>query len=70
MDSVYEIPLRDRANGTFSYAAKAHPELVGSGNARRLIFSYNTNAGPGLSALVNKTWAYHPSFVQVDLGGV
>jgi hypothetical protein len=69
--SVYEIPLRDRSNGTFSYAAKSHPEMVatssGAQDSRQLIFSFNTNAGPGLSALVNRTWAYHPSFVQVNI---
>ena len=94
---VYEIPLRDRSNGTFSYAAKSHPELAGGANegggtkfssnraksnssnsastgsgigstgSSSLIFSYNTNAGPGLQALVNRLWAYHPTFVQVDI---
>ena len=88
---VYEIPLRDRSNGTFSYAAKSHPELAGDGGGgtkfssnrakstssnnntgsstgtSSMIFSYNTNAGPGLQALVNRLWAYHPTFVQVDI---
>ena len=94
---VYEIPLRDRSNGTFSYAAKSHPELAGeektqgegakggggettfsrnraksssnsnSSTGSSMIFSYNTNAGPGLQALVNRLWAYHPTFVQVDI---
>ena len=96
---VYEIPLRDRSNGTFSYAAKSHPEFAGdekqgsgakggggtkfssnrakstssnnnttgSSGTSSMIFSYNTNAGPGLQALVNRLWAYHPTFVQVDI---
>ena len=101
---VYEIPLRDRSNGTFSYAAKSHPELAGeektqgegakggggettfsrtrakstsssnsstgssnSSTGSSMIFTYNTNAGPGLQALVNRLWAYHPTFVQVDI---
>ncbi len=63
--SVYEVPLFRRSNGTFSYAAKAHPEFANS--SRSMIFSYNTNAGPGLEALVDKTWAYHPTFVEVDI---
>ena len=69
MKNVYEIPIRDRSNGTFSYAAKSHPELVngGNGNGSRFIVSYNTNAGPGLNALINRTWAYHPNFIEIDV---
>jgi len=62
---IYEIPERNRINGSFSYAAKSHPEMAASG--KQLIFTYNTNVGPGRDALVNRTWAYHPFFVQVDL---
>ena len=68
--SVYTIPLKRRSNGTFSYAAKSHPQLVGENTSpgiERFVFSYNTNAGPGLEALVNKTWVYHPTFVEIEL---
>ena len=65
---VMTVPLVRRSGGAFSYAAKAHPELaLDDGNASQLIFSYNTNVGPGVNALVNNTWAYHPTFVQVDI---
>ena len=48
--------------------AKAHPELaMGHGNGSQLVFSYNTNVGPGVDALINNTWAYHPTFIQVDI---
>ena len=66
---IMTVPEFRRSNGSFSYAAKAHPELApGQGNSSTLIFSYNTNIGPGINALVNQTWAYHPTFVQVDIG--
>ena len=65
---IYEVPEFRRSNGSFSYAAKAHPEMaVGQGNGSQLIFSYNTNIGPGLDSLVKNTWAYHPTFVQLNI---
>ena len=57
--------MGDRTPGvTFSYAAKAHPEL--SQNDTRLVFTYNTNENTPKGSLPTSAKVYTPRFLEID----